>query len=75
MISDESRPYAAASQRYLTWTDEWLMHDPFGYYIPRPIAGSSPDPNFVYMEDFPVNDSKWEVVSLGLDRDIDNDHK
>jgi hypothetical protein len=51
------------------------MHDPFGYYIPKPLAGSNPDPHFVYMEDFPVNDSSWESLSLGLDRDIEDDHK
>ena len=49
------------------------MHDPHGYYIPKPLAGSRPDPNFVYMEDFPINDSKWVHVTLWHQDQPEND--
>ena len=40
------------------------MHDPFGYYIPKPITGSRPDGQFIYMEDFPIVDSSWVDTTI-----------
>ena len=65
-MADESRPYAAGSQRYIIWSDEFLLFDPFGYYIPKTISSNKSNPNFVFMEDYPINDSKWERNTLDI---------
>ena len=60
-LLDESRPYAPTSNRYMVFSDEQLMYDPFGYYLPRSVSGDKPDPNFVYLEDFPMDDDRWDL--------------
>lgn len=38
-----------------------LERDPFGYYKPRLMSDSRPDPNLPYFEDYPMNDSHWNI--------------
>jgi len=49
------------------------MYDPFGYYIPKAVAGSHPDPHFVYMEDFPINDSSWNRDAYDPFQNLEDD--
>lgn len=57
----------------MIWPDEFLLYDPFGYYIPKPIAGNNPDPNFIYMEDYPINDSKWDRANLEYTENLEDE--
>lgn len=37
------------------------MYDPYGYYKARNVYSVDKDPNVPFYEDYPVNDTKWEI--------------
>ncbi|EGR32627.1 hypothetical protein IMG5_076570 [Ichthyophthirius multifiliis] len=71
MVIDESRPYAPTSNRYYIFDENLLKFDPFGYYSPRLLSENRPDENMPFYEDYPQNDSHWNMWEQFSD-DFDN---
>lgn len=61
MLIDDCRPYSPVSARYFIWDDGALERDPFGYYKPRLMSDHRPNPNLPFFEDYPMNDSHWNI--------------
>eukprot|EP01017_Pseudomicrothorax_dubius_P028949 TRINITY_DN3485_c0_g1_i1.p1 TRINITY_DN3485_c0_g1~~TRINITY_DN3485_c0_g1_i1.p1 ORF type:complete len:193 (+),score=57.38 TRINITY_DN3485_c0_g1_i1:115-693(+) len=65
MVIDDTRPYSPSAGRYLVWGDENLLVDPFGYYSgDRRLSETAPSPQMPYYEDYPQNDSHWDIWEI-----------
>lgn len=66
ILFKDCRPYSPNNGRYFIFDDEWLSHDPFGYYSGKPLGGHHNNKlGHLFYQNFPMDAKSWNYAPIG----------